>query len=90
MTDQNHLQHSRNHRPLACPTCTGCNPTLFQAFASDQMLEDFEAEHIGDLTDEDLLNNQRPDYCYVTRHCLACNGPDEPDCGDGEDFRDPA
>jgi hypothetical protein len=88
MPVENQLQYNRNYRPIACPTCPASNPTFFQAYASDQMLEDFEAEHIGDLTDDDLRYNQRPDHCWVEGRCLECNGADDGNCGDGEDFHD--
>lgn len=88
MSAANELRHDCNYRPIACPTCDACNPTFGQAYASDQMLEEFEVEHIAELTDDDLRYNQRPNYCWVEIRCLKCNGTADGDCGDGEDFRD--
>ncbi|AUT67045.1 hypothetical protein [Paraburkholderia hospita] len=82
------LRHDCNYRPIACPTCEGDNPTLFQAFASNQMLDDFGGDCIDELTDNDLRNNQAPGYSWVEGHCLDCNGADDGNCGDGEDFHD--
>ncbi|MFP3586391.1 hypothetical protein SCB29_22400 [Paraburkholderia sp. SIMBA_055] len=52
------------------------------------MLNDFGVDSINELTDNDVRNNQAPGYCWVEGHCLDCNGPDDGNCGDGEDFHD--
>ena len=84
------LKHDRNYRPIPCSYCTGEHKTMFQAFASDEVLAGNEVECIDDLTDEDI-RREASGYspaCWIEGDCLPCNGPDDGDCGDGEVFRD--
>lgn len=79
------MKSDKNHRAIACDTCPQDDPTMLQAYASDETLATHECDHIDEMLDIDIRNSG-----YVEGHCLGCNGPDDGDCGDGEDFHDPA
>lgn len=92
MTSFHMPRHDHNHRLIACPTCDGEDKTMFQAFASDEVLALYEVDHIDDMYDEDIRRQATPPNpaCWIEGNCLECDGPDDGDCGDGEDFHDPA
>lgn len=83
----------KNHRQIACDSCLASRhpvPTMFWAYASDEVLAAYEVDDIEDMDDEDLRREARGYHpsCCITGRCLACNGPDDGDCGDGEVFHD--
>jgi hypothetical protein len=78
------MKHDKNHRPIACDTCPQDDPTMFDAHVTDETLAAYQCDHIDEMLDVDIRNSG-----HVDGHCLECNGPDDGDCGDGEDFRDP-
>lgn len=85
-----HVQ-DKNHRQIACETCLACRhpaPTMFWAYASDEVLAAYEVADIADMDDEDLRREARGCHpsCWIEGRCLTCNGPDDGNCGDGEDF----
>jgi hypothetical protein len=79
----NRLKHDKHHRPVPCPTCAPDNATLLQGWVDDETLQSYEADDIDALDDDDIRRDG-----IVEGHCLECNGPDDEDCGDGEEIRE--
>lgn len=77
-------QPDKNHGTIACETCPPDNPTMLEVYVSDEALAQNDCTHIDQMEEGDI----RRDGSLLS-HCYDCNGPDDGDCGDGEDFRDP-
>lgn len=79
-----HSKSDKNHRQIACDTCPADDPTMLSAYVSDEVLALHECDHIDDMLDSDVRCDG-----HVEGHCHECNGPDDGDCGDGEEIREP-
>jgi hypothetical protein len=79
--------HDKNNRPILCD---GCHQEELEAFANDETLAEYGVKHIDDMDDDEIREAASPlnADCCISGHCLTCNGPDDGDCGDGEDIHD--
>ncbi|AJX30037.1 MULTISPECIES: hypothetical protein [Burkholderia] len=77
-------RHDKNHRPVPCDTCPQDNPTMLEGYVSDEALALNDCTHIDEMDDGDIRRDG-----FIEGHCYECNGPDDGDCGDGEDIHEP-
>jgi len=77
-------KHDKNHGTIACDTCSQDNPTMLEVYVSDEALAQNDCTHIDEMDESDIRRDGS-----ITSHCYDCNGPDDGDCGDGEDIHDP-
>lgn len=82
------IKHDNNYRGIACETChLDGEPTVLQAWISDDLLDSEGVSTITDVSDDELRRLARiyTQSCAIEGDCYPCNGPDDGDDGNQDD-----